>query len=209
MDSIDPRSPSLEIIARAALIIARGGVVVFPTTGLYGLGADAANSQAVDNLFQVKQRPETKPVLVLVNTVKEVTPLVRDISPDAHQIMDALWPGGITLVFHASDMWPRNLCADTGKIGIRMAAHPVARALVEKLGHPITGTSANISGQPGVNDCAHLSPLVKSQVGMVLDAGPLAGGPGSTILDVTQSPPRILRQGAVSQSSIEKIVTTN
>ncbi len=205
---VDPALPGEKAIASAASIMGQGGVVVFPTTGLYGLGADALNPKAVARVYEIKNRPPTKALLVLVNSVDQIMPLVQDIPASAQAIMDRLWPGGITLVFQASDLLPPLLCGGTGKIGIRMAAHPVARALVEKLGRPITGTSANLSGEPGASDFALLAPYILNNTPLALDAGTLGGGPGSTIVDVACTPPVILRHGAVSRESIAQAMAS-
>ncbi|MBI9075514.1 MAG: threonylcarbamoyl-AMP synthase [Desulfatibacillum sp.] len=206
---VDPANPPEEVIAQAARIMEEGEVVVFPTTGLYGLGADALNPYAIARIFQVKGRPERKPLLVLVNSLDQVEPLVREIPPDGQILMEKLWPGGITLVFWASGLVPPSLCGGTGKIGIRMAAHPVARALVAEFGRPITGTSANLSGDPGVSNFPEMSRDVLERVSMVLDAGKLAGGTGSTVVDMTAKPPVVLRQGAVSEEAIARALSSN
>ncbi len=110
--------------------------------------------------------------------------------------------GKVTVVYDAAASLPERLTAGTGKIGIRLPAHPVAAALVKTLSFPITATSANLSGRPGCSQIADLDPRVTDEVDLVLDAGPLAGGMGSSVVDVTVDPPRILREGAVSSTDI-------
>jgi L-threonylcarbamoyladenylate synthase len=200
--TINPRDPEMSVITQAADIIRFGGVVVFPTRNLYGLGADAMNSKAVEHVFGIKRRPADKPVSILIKSRKDLDSLVTDIPNAAHKLMDAFWPGRITLVFNARPEVPSVLTAGTGKIGIRLPEHPVAVALVKMLDHPITATSANISGMEGVHRIDDLPEELIQEVSMVLDAGPLKGGNGSTVVDVTTTPPTMLREGEVSGKEI-------
>ena len=199
---IDPFRPGAGLIRQAADHILRGGVVVFPTTGLYGLGADALNAQAVSKIFAMKGRSEAKPILVLIAGMDMLEPLVSHVPPAARKIMDAFWPGGVTIVLEAAPGLPANLTAGTGKIGVRAPAHPVAAALVRAAGIPITGTSANISGAGGCSRVSEISPLLADSVDMILDAGPLKGGPGSTVVDVSSGKLIVLREGAVPAEEI-------
>jgi L-threonylcarbamoyladenylate synthase len=195
---IDPGRPEAAVIQAAAAAIAAGKVVVFPTRCLYGLGANAFDAQAVEQVFALKQRPDNKPVLVLISSRREVSRLAARVPEVAERLMDAIWPGDLTLVFSARPEVSETLTAGTGNIGIRLPGHPAAAALVEAAGRPITGTSANLAGAPGVSRIADLPREIADHVDLILDAGPLKGGAGSTVVDVTVDPPRILRQGAVS-----------
>lgn len=204
----DPAGPAArEAILEAAARIRSGGVVVFPTRCLYGLGADALDPEAVGRVFDIKQRPQDKPILVLVHRMSDVERLVRRIPPCARPIMEKLWPGGVTLVFEAGTGVSPLLTAGTGRIGIRLCAHPVARALAEAAGTPITGTSANLSGLPACDDIARLDPRIAASVDLILDAGKLEGGVGSTVVDVTGDRPQILRHGAVPVDRILEAVS--
>ncbi len=155
---IDGRQPREDDILEAARIICSGGVVVFPTTSLYGLAVDASNPAAVEKLFVIKQRPLDKPILILVPNLRDIQNLVHDIPLAAERIMTALWPGKLTLIFKAGNGLLPSLTAGTGKIGIRLPVYPVARLLVLAVGKPITATSANISGQIGCSRIADLDP---------------------------------------------------
>jgi len=203
---IDPGRPCADPVREAAEIIRSGGVVVFPTTGLYGLAADAFNPAAVEKIFAIKQRPLNKPILILVPDLRDIPKLVRDIPLAAERIMTALWPGKLTLIFNAASGILPGLTAGTGKIGIRLPIHPVARFLVRAAARPITATSANISGQTGCSRIADLDPAVAAAVDLILDAGPLEGGAGSTILDVSQDPPVLVREGAIPESLISALL---
>jgi len=203
---IDPFNPQPELILKAAGLIKKGGVVLFPTRCLYGLGADAFNPEAVDRIFRIKQRPYNKPVSVLIKDTKDLHILVKHIPSTAKCIMDYFWPGQITIVFEAKSTISRNLTGGTGKIGIRLPEHPVALSLVKKVNSPITGTSANISGKTGCSAISDLDVQIADKIDIMLDAGPLKGGTGSTVVDVTTSFPTILREGYVSAKNIFSVL---
>ena len=199
---VDPLHPAAEPIEAAVRVLASGGVIAFPTGCLYGLGADALRAAAVDRVFAVKNRPADKPLLVLVPERRFVFDLAVEVPPEAQKLMDRFWPGKVTIIFKARGGLPANLTAGTGKIGIRLPGHPVAAALVAAFGRPITGTSANLSGQKGCHEVAELDPLLIARLDLVLDAGQLNQGSGSTVVDISGVEPVVLREGAVSQPAI-------
>ena len=199
---INPREPEPEIIAEAAERVKQGRVVVFPTRCLYGLGADAMNPAAVERVIKIKQRPRDNPVLVLIDSKNQLEMLVGKIPAAAGAIMKAFWPGRVTLVFDARDTLPDLLTARTGKIGVRLPGHPVAAAMLRQINGPVTGTSANLSGRPGCKRVPGMGRQIVDQVDLVLDAGTLQGGIGSSVVDITVEPPRILREGQVTAGQI-------
>ena len=199
---INSQKPEAGIIEEAAGVIRRGGVVVFPTRCLYGLGADAMNPIAVERVIRIKQRPPDNPILVLIHAEKQLEMLVEKIPPAATAIMAAFWPGRVTLVFDARSSLPGLLTAQTGKIGVRLPGHPAAAAILGQVKSPVTGTSANLSGSPGCSRLSDLGPEITGQADLVLDGGTLQGGSGSTVVDVTEAPPRILREGQVTAGEI-------
>lgn len=203
---IDPDYPQPHAIDRAAALIQNQGVVIFPTQCLYGLAADARDPRAIKRIFHIKHRSDTNPLLILVHSPTDLKDLVAHIPDAAKILMQALWPGGLTLVFEAAPGVSELLTAGTGKIGIRIPSHPVARALVKVAGRPITGTSANLSGTPGCSQIKDLPHDLIRAADLVLDAGPLKGGTGSTILDITCDPPQILRSGAIPIDCIQRII---
>ncbi len=186
-------------------MLAEAGVVIYPTACLYGLGVDAGSPAAVEKVFALKQRPAGKPLLVLIPGRPAMRRLVRSIPSYAEPLL-TLWPGGITIVFEAVETLPTALTGGTGKIGVRLPAHPVARALVNRFGGPVTGTSANRSGRPSADCVAVLDPALRRGADAILDAGPLPGGVGSTVVDVTGWPVRLLRQGTVPRRTIETLL---
>lgn len=179
-----------------------GGVVAFPAAAMYGLAADAWNRAAVERVRHLKHRPEDKPILLLIPDKSLVADLAADVPASAVGIMDRFWPGSVTLVFEASAKVPPHLVSASGTIGLRMPAHPVARALVERFDRPITGTSANRSGEPPCRQAELLNDLLAALPDLILDAGPFEGGVGSTVVDVTVFPPVVLREGTVRAADI-------
>jgi L-threonylcarbamoyladenylate synthase len=157
---------------------------------------------AVERIIRIKQRPPDNPILVLIYAEAQLEMLVENIPPAAVAIMAAFWPGRVTLVFDALDTLPGFLTAQTGKIGVRLPGHPAASALLLEVKGPITGTSANLSGSPGCSRVADMGPRIVEQADLVLDAGTLQGGVGSTVVDVSEDPPRILREGQVTAGEI-------
>lgn len=201
---VDSSDPEPAFIREAGQVIATGGIVAFPTKNLYGLGADAFNCEAVEKVFRVKQRPSQMPLLILIKHQSELHRVVRKIPPVAEYLMDSFWPGGLTIIFEATADLPLNLTAKSGKIGVRQPSHPVAAALVQAVLNPITGTSANISGEAGCSSVSELAPAIRENVDMILNAGPLPPGIGSTVVDVTVEPFRILRVGSISAQHLYK-----
>jgi len=199
---IDPQHPHADLIDAAVRLLENGGVIAFPTGFLYGLGADALNTDAVERVFTIKRRPLDKPLLILVPDRAVVFDLAAEVTPAAKRLMDRFWPGRVTIVFKALSGLPANLTAGSGKIGIRLPGHPVAKALVAAFGRPITGTSANPSGHKGCHRIAELDPKLIEQLALVLDAGPLKEGIGSTVVDITGAEPIVIREGVVSKQAI-------
>ncbi len=195
-----------EGMARASQLIRQGDVLAFPTETFYGLGADALNEQALKKIYRIKEREEKKPLLILVADQTWVSGLVKEIPPVAQGLMDRFWPGPLTLVCQASPLLPVLLTGGTGKVGLRISSHPVARTLVQEIGKPITATSANRSGQAGITSPAEVFRSLGGQIEAILDGGETAGGLGSTVLDVTSTPPQILREGAVLQGELTSLL---
>jgi L-threonylcarbamoyladenylate synthase len=185
-------------IVKAAQIILQGGLVAFPTETFYGLAGEAGNEAALEKIFRVKGREEGKPLLLLAADKSWLPGLVREVPPLAERLIDGFWPGPLTLVFKASPRISPLLTANTGRIGIRVSGHPVAQALVQAVGRPITGTSANLSGQPSASSAPEVFQSLGDNLEAILDGGRTAGGLGSTILDVSGPSPQIIREGAIT-----------
>jgi L-threonylcarbamoyladenylate synthase len=203
---IDPENPDYLQIEKAADFIKKGGMVVFPTRTLYGIGVDAFNTDAVNRVFQVKQRAATNPLSVLIKSIDDVASLAAEIPFAAIKFMETFWPGRLTIVFKARPEVPANVTAGTGKIGIRIPEHPIAVKLVAALDNPLTGTSANLSGDPSADCIGDLPSVIITGVDLVIDSGKLKGGIGSTVVDVTTDPPTIIREGEVSKDELFRIL---
>jgi L-threonylcarbamoyladenylate synthase len=187
------------VIRQAAGVLRGGGMVAFPTETFYGLGVSARDAAAVARVFLAKGRPPDKPLLVLVDSLEMVAEVAAALPEHARRLIGRHWPGPLTLVLTARPDLPAALTAGTGGIGVRLAAHPVARALVRAAGVPVTAPSANAHGAPSPRTAAEVLASLGAAPGLdlVLDAGPTPGGPASTVLDVQVTPARVLRAGAV------------
>jgi L-threonylcarbamoyladenylate synthase len=185
-------------MADAAQVLKGTGLVAFPTETFYGLGADASQAAAVRRVFAVKGRQESKPLLVLVDSVAMAESLVEDIPARARALIDRHWPGPLTLVLRARSDVPPALTAGTGTIGIRISGHPVARALVQASGVPVTAPSANMRAETPPRTAEEVLQVFTGRIELVLDGGATAGGAPSTVVDVTVDPPKVLRAGAVA-----------
>jgi L-threonylcarbamoyladenylate synthase len=194
VDASRPAAPPLETAAR---LLHAHGLVAFPTETFYGLGANALDEAAVARVFHAKGRPADKPLLVLVDSLKMVGRVARDVSPLGRRLMARYWPGALTLVLRAHADLPDALTAGTGTIGVRLSGHPVARALVSALGGPVTAPSANLHGAASPRTADEVIAGLGTRVDLVLDGGATPGGPASTLLDLTRTPPVVLRAGAV------------
>jgi L-threonylcarbamoyladenylate synthase len=193
---VDAAQPPLGAIDQAVSALQRGGVVGFPTETFYGLGAAMASEEAVARIFRVKGRPESKPLLLLVESVA-MAEAVAEVSETARTFMARYWPGALTLVLRARPAVPMLVTAGTGTVGVRHSAHPVAAALVRRLEGPVTAPSANRSGAVPPVTAKEVLDAFAGEIEVLIDGGPTAGGLPSTVLDLTVSPPRVRRQGAV------------
>jgi L-threonylcarbamoyladenylate synthase len=193
---VDPVAPIRATLRVAADTLRAGGVVAIPTETFYGLAAAALHVGSVRRIFELKGRPESKPLLVLVDSVA-MAETVAHVTPVARDVMARYWPGALTLVLPARAVVPSVVTAGTGTVGVRLSPHPVARGLVEQLGEPVTAPSANPNGLAPPTTAAGVLAHFPRGIDLVLDGGATPGGTPSTVLDLTVDPARVLRQGAV------------
>ena len=197
------------VVTRAANVVRAGGVIAFPTETFYGLGVTPFDPAAVFRLFQLKGRsPASSPILVLIRDRTELESLVSEISPSAELLMNACWPGPLTIVFRASAIVPRLVTADTGTIGIRLSAAAPLRRLLEAVDGPLTGTSANRSGAVPATTAEDVQAFLGVEVDLILNGGRTPGGLPSTVVDTTVQPVRLVRQGALPRSAVLSIIGT-
>lgn len=193
---LEPWAPAPAALDDAAAVLRAGGLVAFPTETFYGLGAAALDGGAVRRVVELKGRPETKPLLVIVDSLA-MAERVGTLTRAARDLAARHWPGALTLVVPARADVPPEVTAATGTIGVRVSPHPVAQGLVRALGAPVTAPSANPSGAPPPTTAAAVLAYFRDRLELVLDGGATPGGEPSTVLDTTVEPPRVLRQGAL------------
>ena len=202
----DLSDPSLR---QAADIVRQGGVIAFPTDTFYGLGAYPFDARAVQRLVDLKDRSRrTAPILVLIRSRADLAALVAEITPAAERLMDACWPGPLTLIFRAVAAVPPVLTAGTGTIGVRLPAHPDVQRLLEAVGGPLTGTSANRSGRPPATTGDDVERAFGDDVDAILDGGATPGGLPSTVVDTTLTPPRVIREGRIPTASVLAVINS-
>jgi tRNA threonylcarbamoyl adenosine modification protein (Sua5/YciO/YrdC/YwlC family) len=189
----------------AVAVVHRGGLIVIPTDTVYGIAADAFSPSAVDGLLAAKMRGRDMPVPVLVGTVATLDGLAPDRPKVADDLVEAFWPGGLTLVLRHTSTLAWDLGETRGTVALRMPLHPVALDLLAKTG-PLAVSSANVSGQPPATTAAEAQEQLGGSVEVYLDGGPCAEPVPSSIVDLTGPQPRLVRQGAVSADELLTVV---
>lgn len=205
---VDLNKDYTEAIERAVFILQEGGVVVFPTDTLYGVGANALDVRSVKKVFSVKDRPASKPLPVIARNMRWMEELVH-IKPAQYRILEKVWPGKVTVVLPKKDIIPDSVTAGSKTVGVRIPDYPFVDALLEKFGYPITATSANLSGDESTGN---IDQVIRSfsdrsiRPDLVIDVGVLPQSDPSTILDLTSDRPKILRIGAAKPDQILKLL---
>jgi L-threonylcarbamoyladenylate synthase len=195
-----------EVILRAVAALKRGEVIAFPTETLYGLGADALNSAAVDKVFQLKGRDSANPFPVLVADREMLGILVGEVSPLAERLIADFWPGPLTLVLPARKDIPKQLLNLTGSIGVRISSQPIAAELIKALGRPITATSANPSGKTSARTVEEAKKYFADRIEIYIDGGKLTSKTGSTVAEVVGDTIRVVREGEINRAELEQAV---
>jgi L-threonylcarbamoyladenylate synthase len=206
MLKVDPDKPDAAKIRVAAEIIQRGGLVAFPTETVYGLGADGLNGDAVLRLFEAKKRPLDNPPILHVAEVKDVYPLVTEVSQKAEQLMKQFWPGPLTLVFKHSANVPKESTAGLDTVAVRMPKHPVAAALIQQSRRPIAAPSANLSGKPSPTTAQHVYEDLNGRIDAIIDGGAADIGVESTVVDLSCDPPLLLRPGGAPFEALKAVL---
>ena len=195
-----------EFWQEARTVLSRNGILAVPTDTFYGLAAHPFQPAALSRLFALKERAPEKPVLVLVDGEVRLRQVVREVPEVAARLMARFWPGPLTLIFPGQPGLQRLLTGGTKTIGVRQPRQDLTCRLIAALGHPITGTSANRGGRAPLVKAAEVDREFGGQVDLILDAGPCPGGAPSTIVDVTSSPPRLVRAGAIPPAALAEIM---
>lgn len=190
----------------AAEVLRTGGLVAFPTETVYGLGANALDTKAVEGIYKAKGRPSDNPLIVHIAEIKALDNLVSSIPAVASRLMEAFWPGPLTLVMPKSDKIHDIITAGLDTVAIRMPAHPIALALIKKAGIPVAAPSANSSGRPSPTLAKHVIEDLTGKVDIIIDGGSTKVGLESTVLDITSEPPMILRPGGITREQLQQLL---
>lgn len=203
---IDSNNPDETIIKKAAKVIKAGGVIVYPTDTLYGLGVDILNKQAMDRLFYLKGRSAGKPVSILVNDLEQIEELIGKLYKIEYTAAKQFYPGKITLIFNSKDKLSIPRMSHLKKLGFRIPNLKLTKKLIEYVGSPISTTSVNISSKENVRNIEDVLAIFGDKIDLILDGGPLKSSKGSSVLDLTTEPPTLLRKGEISRSEIVQIL---
>jgi len=198
--------PEPEVIAQAARVIRRGGLVAFPTETVYGLGADALNPAAVARIFAAKGRPAHDPIIVHLAGPADLPLVAQEVPEVARRLAKTFWPGPLTLVLPRAEAVPPTVTAGRDTVAARCPNHPVALALIRAAETPIAAPSANRFGGPSPTTAQHVLDDLAGQVELILDAGPTPIGVESTVLDLTRAVPTILRPGGLPREALEAVL---
>ena len=193
-------------IEQAVRCLRNGGVAAFPTDTLYGLGADVFNLPALERVFAIKDRLSGLALPVLIDGFDQLEMVARDVPEAAWVLAQRFWPGPLTLIFAKALHLPGKLTAGGATVAVRMPDHPVPRAIARRLGSPITGTSANLSGQPDPRTLDEVEAQLGGRLDYIVASGPAPAGAASTVVDITTGLPKLIREGAVSFQEITKLL---
>ena len=186
-------------------LIREGGLVAFPTETVYGLGANGLDGSAVERIFEAKGRPSDNPLILHVAKKSDVKDLWRHVPDEARRLMDAFWPGPLTLIFVKSDIVPDEVTAGLSTVAVRMPEHKTALALIRAAGVPIAAPSANLSGRPSPTTAEHVLEDMDGRIDAVIDGGPCRVGVESTVLTLVGKP-TILRPGGITREMLEQVI---
>lgn len=196
------------MIERAGKLIKQGKIVIFPTETVYGIGTNGLDKNAVKKLYEIKQRPLNKPISLLVSNMEMVNLIAKDITETEYKIMRNFFPGPLTIILKKKDIVPDIVTAGQDTVGVRMPRGDVARKLVELAGVPIAAPSANKSGEPSGTNLQEIMKYFEGKVDYCIDGGDSELGLASTIIQVIDEKPMILRQGSITLEQINKTLNT-
>ena len=195
-----------EKLSEPAKALAEGKLVAFPTETVYGLGGNALDAQTVKKIYGAKGRPSDNPLIVHVSSKEDVYSLAETVPENAEKILDILCPGPITIILNKSNLVPDVVTAGGKTVAIRFPENEIARELIKKSGVPVAAPSANLSGRPSPTTAAHVAEDLSDKIDYIIDGGPCRVGLESTVIDLTITPPRILRPGGVSQETLAALL---
>jgi len=205
---VDPEMIERDKIKKISRYLKRGGVIVYPTETFYALGANCFSKQAIQAIYHLKKRPPSKPLSVVISDLDMIQEIVSEIPMAFEPLITNFWPGPLTLVLKAVPRVPEELKGPSGSIGVRLTEHEWLRCLVRHASFPITATSANISGGKDISDPANAWQEFNGKVDLIVDGGVTRGHLPSTVLDLSAKGVRIIREGAVPLSQLQKYLST-
>ena len=194
------------MIEEAGRIIRKGGLVAFPTETVYGLGGDALNPESSKKIYAAKGRPSDNPLIVHIADKKDLYRIVREVPEKAKKLMEAFWPGPLTMIFYKNELVPQATTGGLDTVAVRMPSDRIAAAFIRAAGGFVAAPSANVSGRPSTTTAAHVEEDLSGRIEMILDGGQAVIGLESTIVDMSVEPPVILRPGAVTEEMMEAVI---
>lgn len=203
--NVDESSTCTQIVD-AAQLIREGEVVAFPTETVYGLGADALSNHAVEKIFEAKGRPSDNPLIVHIGSVEQLSQVVSVVTDEAKLLIQTFWPGPLTLILPKQETVADLVTAGLETVGVRMPDHPIALALIQAAGVPIAAPSANLSGKPSPTTAEHVRADLAGRIAAIVDGGATGVGVESTVIDMTATPPMILRPGGVTYEQLQAVL---
>lgn len=201
---MDPMAIDEEVIARAGDILKRGGLVAFPTETVYGLGGDATNPDASHRIYRAKGRPSDNPLIVHITNMKALEEITAQVPPVAYVLAERFWPGPLTMIFQKNDRIPYETTGGMETVAVRMPSDPIARALIDASSGYVAAPSANTSGRPSPTQAEHVAQDLNGKIDMIIDGGPVHIGLESTIVDLTEDVPMILRPGYITLEMLRR-----
>ena len=203
---LDYAAIDMDIIEKAGRILKEGGLVAFPTETVYGLGGNALNPASSEKIYAAKGRPSDNPLIVHISEKDDVYQIAEQVSERAKQLMEAFWPGPLTLIFSKKALVPDKTTGGLSTVAVRMPSDKIARALIRASGGFVAAPSANASGRPSTTTAAHVAEDLSGRIEMILDGGQAVIGLESTIVDVSEEQPVILRPGVITRAMMESVI---
>ena len=206
IEKIDPGNIDADVMDRAGKLIAEGELVAFPTETVYGLGGDALDPDASRKIYAAKGRPSDNPLIVHIAEFDDMKRVAREVPEQARKLADAFWPGPLTMIVWKSDAVPEATTGGMQTVAVRMPNHPVALELIRRSGCLIAAPSANTSGRPSPTEAQHVAEDLSGKIAMILDGGSVGIGIESTIIDLTEEKPMILRPGYITPEMLSEVL---
>lgn len=203
---IDPRHPEEDLILRASRVLQNDGVIGYPTETVYGIGSNIFSHKGVEKIYSLKNRDHSKTLIVIAADVLQISDLVAEIPESAEKLIENFWPGPITIVFNASDGLRKSAFRRAKTIAIRIPDCAICLSLIKTCGFPIVSTSANRSGEEPATTAKEVFEIFGDQLDLIIDGGQTPSRTPSTVLDITRSPVRIIREGAISKLELNTVL---